>query len=64
MLGGRWSVESWDDPAVPRKEWIDPVTGETPVFLTRMDGHQGLANSAALRKAGIDRDGPSDPPGG
>jgi len=64
VLGGRWSVESWDDPARPRKEWIDPVTGETPVFLTRMDGHQGLANSAALRKAGIDRNGPPDPPGG
>ncbi|MEE9296502.1 MAG: amidohydrolase family protein [Phycisphaerae bacterium] len=64
MLGGRWSVESWDAPSPPRKEWIDAVTPETPVFLERMDGHQGLANSVALRRAGIDREGPADPAGG
>jgi hypothetical protein len=64
LLGGRWSVESWSDPAPPRKEWIDPVTGNHPCLLHRMDGHQALANSVALRLAGIDADGPPDPPGG
>ncbi|MCH7527090.1 MAG: amidohydrolase, partial [Planctomycetes bacterium] len=33
-------------------------------LLSRMDGHQSLANSVALRLAGIDADGPSDPSGG
>jgi predicted amidohydrolase YtcJ len=64
VLGGRWSVESWADPQPPTKEWIDPVTGDTPVFLVRMDGHQALANSAALKLAGIDRSGLPDPLGG
>ncbi|NOT00064.1 MAG: amidohydrolase [Phycisphaerales bacterium] len=64
ILGGRWSVESWTDPSPPRKEWLDPVTAGHPAFLSRMDGHQGLANSEALRLAGIDANGPPDPPGG
>ena len=64
ILGGRWTVDSWDDPAPPRKEWVDPVTGDVPLFLARMDGHQALANSAALKLAGIDAQGPPDPKGG
>ena len=64
VLGGRWSVESWSDPAPPHRSWIDPVTGSVPVLLSRMDGHQALANTAALRLAGIDAKGPTDPPGG
>ncbi len=64
ILGGRWSTESWKKPETPHRSWIDPVTGEKPVFLNRMDGHQALVNSAALRLAGIDKDGPPDPTGG
>ena len=64
VLGGRWSVESWTNPQPPRAEWLDSVTGETPVFLSRMDGHQALVNSTALRLAGIDASGPADPVGG
>jgi hypothetical protein len=64
LLGGRWSAESWPDPSPPRASWLDPVTGDTPVFLSRMDGHQALVNSAALKRAGIDAQGPPDPVGG
>ncbi len=64
VLGGRWSVDSWKDPSTPKAEWLDPVTGKTPTFLTRMDGHEALVNSAALKLAGIDAKGPADPPGG
>lgn len=64
VLGGRWSVESWAKPESPHRNWIDPVTGDTPVFLSRMDGHSALANSAALKLAGIDAKGPTDPVGG
>ncbi len=64
VLGGRWSAESWTSVEQPQKEWIDPGTGDVPVFLQRMDGHQALANSAALKLAGIDANGPADPPGG
>ena len=64
LTGGRWSVESWDNPEPPRAAWLDPVTGDIPVCLERMDGHQSLVNSAALRLAGIDASGPADPVGG
>ncbi len=64
VLGGRWSVESWKKPEPPTRYWLDPVTGHTPVFLERMDGHQALVNTAALRLAGIDVHGPPDPKGG
>ena len=64
LLGGRWSVESWAVPEPPNKAWLDPVTGETPVMLTRMDGHQAVVNSVALRLAGIDANQPRDPVGG
>lgn len=62
--GGGWSVESWPIREDPRKDWIDSKTGGRPVWLERMDGHSGLANSAALKLAGISKDGPKDPPGG
>ena len=64
VLGGRWSVESWAKPESPHRSWIDDVTGDVPVFLSRMDGHSGFANSAALKLAGIDASGPEDPKGG
>ncbi len=64
VLGGRWSVESWDDPKPPDKSWLDSVTRGVPVYLTRMDGHQALVNSAALGLADVDANGPDDPKGG
>jgi predicted amidohydrolase YtcJ len=64
ILGGRWSVDSWTDPSPPRKEWVDAVTPNNPLFLSRMDGHMALANSAALKIAGINKNGPPDPEGG
>ncbi|MEM2125801.1 MAG: amidohydrolase family protein [Candidatus Methanosuratincola sp.] len=64
VLGGRWSVESWENPEQPTKEWIDPLTPDNPVYLPRMDGHSALVNSVALRLAGITREAPPDPPGG
>lgn len=63
VLGGRWSVESWAAPEQPTKEWVDSVTADRPLFLSRMDGHSGLVNSAALKMAGVTRSTPN-PPGG
>jgi hypothetical protein len=42
---------------------VDPFSADTPVFVQRFDGHMGLANSAALRIAGISASTP-DPTGG
>ena len=63
VLGRGWSVESWANPAEPTKEWIDAATGGRPALLTRMDGHQALANSKAIAMAGINKETP-DPIGG
>jgi predicted amidohydrolase YtcJ len=63
ILGGDWDETKWTPAELPTKELIDPVTGDTPVFVSRYDGHMGLANSAALRAAGITAQTP-DPPGG
>jgi predicted amidohydrolase YtcJ len=63
ILGGRWDHESWTPAALPTRALIDDVTPDTPVFVERVDGHMGLANTAALKLAKITRDTP-DPPGG
>jgi predicted amidohydrolase YtcJ len=63
VLGGDWDETKWTPAKLPTKEMIDPVTGDTPVFVSRYDGHMGVANSVALRLAGITAQ-TSDPPGG
>ena len=63
ITGGRWDHELWTRKALPSRASIDPVTPTNPVFVSRVDGHQGLANSLALKAAGITRDTP-DPQGG
>jgi len=63
ILGGDWDETKWNPATIPSKELIDPLTPETPVFVSRYDGHMVLANSAALRLAGITAQTP-DPPGG
>lgn len=54
ILGGEWDHERWGG-RLPERSWIDPVTPEHPVWVTRLDGHMGLANSLALKLAGISR---------
>jgi predicted amidohydrolase YtcJ len=63
ITGGNWDHENWPSKRHPCKELIDPVTPEHPVKVSRLDGHMALANSLALKLAGIDRDTP-DPQGG
>jgi predicted amidohydrolase YtcJ len=61
--GGNWDETKWNPPNMPTKELIDALTPDTPVFVSRYDGHMGLANSVALRLAGITAKTP-DLPGG
>ncbi|MDW8310574.1 MAG: amidohydrolase family protein, partial [Verrucomicrobiales bacterium] len=63
ILGGDWDHEKFPGAPLPAKEWIDAVTPEHPVFVSRTDGHMALANSLALKLARITRDTP-EPPGG
>jgi hypothetical protein len=63
ILGGDWDHELWPGAPLPRRSWIDSVTPDNPVFVSRLDGHMALANSAALRAARVDRR-TATPPGG
>ena len=55
LLEGNWDHQNWGGE-LPRKEWIDSVTPNVPVWIQRLDGHMSLGNSAALRAAGVTRD--------
>ncbi|HVF44872.1 MAG TPA: amidohydrolase [Pyrinomonadaceae bacterium] len=63
VTGGDWDHERWPNSPLPTKELIDSFTPNRAVFVSRLDGHMALANSHALKLAGVTRDTP-DPPGG
>ena len=63
MQGGDWDEEAWTSEKLPTRWMIDSVTPRTPVFISRYDGHAVLANSLALRLAGVTKETP-DPAGG
>jgi len=52
ILGGIWDHENWGGE-LPDRNWIDAVTPHNPVWISRLDGHMSLANSAALKAAKI-----------
>ncbi len=52
ITGGDWDHEMWGGE-LPRRDWIDEVTPEHPVLVSRLDGHMALANSLALELAGV-----------
>lgn len=63
ITGGSWDHENWSPPRLPTRQLIDSVTTNWPVFVSRLDGHMALANSLALKLAGIDKS-TKDVPGG
>jgi len=63
LMGGDWDEQAWAFARLPTRQLIDAVTENTPVFLSRYDGHAVLANSLALKLAGVTRATP-DPVGG
>lgn len=54
ILNGDWDHTNWGGE-LPKAEWIDSVSVEHPVFVQRLDGHMGLANSAAMNISKISR---------
>jgi hypothetical protein len=63
ITGGDWDHERWPDAKLPTKELVDRYTPNTPIFVNRLDGHMSLANSLALKLAGVNSQ-TLDPPGG
>jgi predicted amidohydrolase YtcJ len=54
ILGRGWDQNDWGDNKFPTKDKLDKIFPNTPVILTRIDGHAIIVNSAALKLAGID----------
>jgi predicted amidohydrolase YtcJ len=63
VLGRGWDQTRWPSKDFPHHGELSAVSPETPVWLTRVDGHAGLANAKAMEIAGITRQ-TLDPPGG
>jgi predicted amidohydrolase YtcJ len=63
LLGGDWDEQAWASAKLPTHQMIDALTANNPAFLSRYDGHAVLANSLAMKLAGVTRATP-DPVGG
>ncbi|MGI9247803.1 MAG: amidohydrolase, partial [Woeseiaceae bacterium] len=63
ILGQGWNQVVWPVKEFPTAAQIDAVVNDRPVWLSRIDGHAGWANSAAMSLAGIGDNTP-DPVGG
>lgn len=63
ITGGEWDHENWPGAPLPHRKMIDAVTPDNPVMVSRTDGHMALANSLALKLAGVNRES-RDVPGG
>lgn len=54
ILGRGWNQEKWGLGRFPTAAELDSAIADRPVYLERVDGHAGWANSVALRAAGVD----------
>ena len=64
LLGWGWDQNDWPIKEFPNRQDLDAAFPDRPVWLDRIDGHAGWANSAALAKSDQDLSGESQPQGG
>jgi predicted amidohydrolase YtcJ len=63
IIGRGWDQNDWGDTRFPTHDKLTAAVPNNPVYLTRIDGHAGLANAAALKAANITAQ-TRDPDGG
>ncbi|MCL4213099.1 MAG: amidohydrolase [Gemmatimonadales bacterium] len=63
VIGRGWDQNDWGDTRFPTHEALSRAVPDHPVYLTRVDGHAGLANAMAMQRAGVNKDS-KDPAGG
>lgn len=63
IQGRGWNQTLWPENEFPTAEDLDKVISDRPVWLSRVDGHAGWANTKAMQRANISKDTP-DPKGG
>jgi predicted amidohydrolase YtcJ len=59
VTGRGWIETHWEPAAFPTRWDLDKVSPNNPVILGRADGHGAVANTAALKLAGVDKDTPN-----
>ncbi|HEU4766712.1 MAG TPA: amidohydrolase family protein, partial [Pyrinomonadaceae bacterium] len=59
VTGRGWIETHWKPPVFPTRWDLDKVAPNNPVILGRADGHGAVANSAALKVAGVDKSTPN-----
>lgn len=55
ITGRGWDQNAWADTRFPTHEALSAAIPDHPVMLTRVDGHAGFVNAAAMRLAGLTR---------
>ncbi|SMO77441.1 amidohydrolase [Fodinibius sediminis] len=63
IQGRGWNQTRWNINRFPTAEELDDIENKRPVWLRRIDGHAGWANSEAMKRAGINTE-TSEPEGG
>ncbi|MDY7394803.1 amidohydrolase [Aureibaculum sp. 2210JD6-5] len=58
ITGRGWDQNDWEVKEFPTKDKLDELFPETPIAITRIDGHALLANQAAIDLAGVTVDTP------
>lgn len=53
LMGGGWNQANWGIDRMPTAAELDRATGNRPAWFSRVDGHAGWANTAALKAAGV-----------
>ena len=64
LVGGGWDQNDWPQQRFPNAADLDAALPDRPVWLSRVDGHAGWANSAAIRAVRRDLSGDWQPDGG
>jgi predicted amidohydrolase YtcJ len=59
VMGAGWIESAWKPQTFPTRWDLDKISPNNPVFLARADRHASVANSAAIRLTGVDRNTPS-----
>lgn len=62
LRGHGWMPDAFEERS-PRREWLDGITGDRPMYLFSADAHDVWFNTAAMRAAGIDAGTPDPDPG-
>ena len=63
LRGYGWVLHDTFGEELPRREWLDEITGDRPMYLLSSDIHETWFNTAAMKKAGLSASTPDPDPG-